>query len=584
MDTQGASITGGYDYQFVQTPPDMLICKICHLPSREPYLTGCCGHTFCKSCLECVKESTVLPSSCPVCRSEQFTFFPNKQNERVIKGLYVFCTSKERGCEWQGEINDINSHLDDCQFEEVACPNNCGTDLQRKSVNDHLENECPRRKVDCQYCNTTDELQYIKRGHMEKCLKFPLPCPNCCGMSNIPREDVRDHRKVCPLEEVGCPNECGTTVDRQDLDKHIDKECPCRTVGCPYCQVMGEQQLIEGQHVQICPKFPLVCPNKCEAIGILREDMEMHKKECPLEMIQCGYHSVGCMTMLTRKDLQKHYQEKMEEHLSLTMSELVNTRDKLTITEHQLTSSNQQLELSIEQTSSMKTKFQEKIDAIEYQSQQSVSRLEIKLATITEKALHVQEKLQAKIDSLECQSQMNIVKLEKKLQQTNEHIEWTANINCRASHFKNQAFPVIIKVPEFDDKKKSETNWSSHYFFTHEKGYKIKLNVFPAGRDSHKGTHVSVYLYLMKGPNDNDLTWPLKKRIQVKLLNQVRDTQHHSHAFTISAARRNTVEDDKKQFWYAEKFVSQASLHQATADCKFLFNDCVFFEVSEVKI
>ena len=88
----------------------------------------------------------------------------------------------------------------------------------------------------------------------------------------------------------------------------------------------------------------------------------------------------------------------------------------------------------------------------------------------------------------------------------------------------------------------------------------------------------------MKGPNDNYLTWPLKKRIEVKLLNQVRDTQHHSHAFTISAARRNTVEDDKKQFWYADKFISQASLYQATTDCKFFYNDCVFFEVSELRI
>jgi len=531
-----------------------------------------------------MKENTMLPSTCPVCRSEQFTFFPNKQNERVIKSLHVFCTSKERGCEWQGEINYIYNHLDDCQFEEVACSRNCGVNLLRKAVNDHLQNECPRRKINCQYCNTADELQYIEGGHMEKCLKFPLSCPNDCGISDIPREDVYDHRKVCPLEEIQCPNECGSFVHRQDFDKHIDNQCPCRKVSCPYCQSIGEKQFIEGQHIELCPKFPLVCTNKCEAIGICREDMETHKKECPLEVIQCKYHNVGCKTVLTRKDLHKHNQEKMEEHLSLTISELVNTRDKLAITEQQLTSSNKQLKLSTEQTSSIQIKFQERVDAIELKSQQSVSRLEKKLTTVTEQALRTQEKLQAKIDSLERQSQMNITKLEKKLQQINEQIEWTASINNRASHIKNQAFPVIIKVPEFDDKKKSETNWNSHYFFTHEKGYKIRLNVFPAGRDSHKGTHVSVYLYLMKGPNDNDLTWPLRKRIQVKLLNQVRDTQHHSHAFTISAARRNTVEDDKKQFWHADKFISLTSLHQTTTDCKFLYNDCVFFEVSEIRL
>ena len=44
---------GGYEYNFISGPPvDRLVCKICHLPSREPYLSVCCGHLFCKSCLD----------------------------------------------------------------------------------------------------------------------------------------------------------------------------------------------------------------------------------------------------------------------------------------------------------------------------------------------------------------------------------------------------------------------------------------------------------------------------------------------------------------------------------------------------
>ena len=97
---------GGYDYEFVDAPPDTLVCKICHCPSKEPHLSVCCGHTFCKSCLVSAKNSTVA-KVCPMCRSENFETFPNKQNERLIKSLAVFCTNKGKGCDWQGEVGMI---------------------------------------------------------------------------------------------------------------------------------------------------------------------------------------------------------------------------------------------------------------------------------------------------------------------------------------------------------------------------------------------------------------------------------------------------------------------------------------------
>ena len=35
---------GGYDYSFVDTPHDRYICNICHLPSKDPCVSECCGH------------------------------------------------------------------------------------------------------------------------------------------------------------------------------------------------------------------------------------------------------------------------------------------------------------------------------------------------------------------------------------------------------------------------------------------------------------------------------------------------------------------------------------------------------------
>ena len=46
---------------------------------------------------------------------------------------------------------------------------------------------------------------------------------------------------------------------------------------------------------------------------------------------------------------------------------------------------------------------------------------------------------------------------------------------------------------------------------------------------SSSSSHLSILLFLMKGPHDDaGLTWPLKGEFEVKLLNQVSDSDHHS--------------------------------------------------------
>ncbi|XP_065887836.1 TNF receptor-associated factor 4-like [Dysidea avara] len=323
---------GGYEYQLVDTPLDTLVCKICQSPSREPYLSLCCGHTFCKSCLDGAKKVTATTDACPICRNEEFVTVPNKQVDRAVKDLQVFCTNKEKGCEWQGELNGIIDHLEKsngCLFEEVMCSNDCGIKLQRQYLSSHIEDECVRRKVECQYCHDGIEKQYIEGKHKEQCPKYPLNCPNQCVARNIPREDINKHREVCPLEEVAC-SDCKITLQRKHLANHAKTECPHRKVDCQYCHITEEHQFIEGEHKEQCPKFPLPCPNKCEVGTVLREEVEEHVKVCPLEIVPCQYHAVGCEERMPRKDQNKHNKDKMEEHLSFTAHQFTNVQHKLT--------------------------------------------------------------------------------------------------------------------------------------------------------------------------------------------------------------------------------------------------------------
>ena len=335
-----ASNCGGYDYHFVnESPQEILVCKICLLVSRDPYLSVCCGHVFCKSCIDKTKQNTAIIQACPVCRSKEFTTVVNKQVERLVKNLSVFCTNKEKGCKWEGELNDIDSHLtstNGCKYADVQCTNECGKVVQRRYLKHHLDCACSYNKTNCKYCNARIEQKLINSKHKEECPKFPLLCPNKCKIGSIPRENLQKHLSdECMLQNVKCSNKCGIILQRQFLNYHLKSECPCRKVKCQYCHAYNTHKFIEGQHKTVCPRFPVLCSNRCGAT-IPRKDVDEHKNVCSLENIQCMYHALGCCDIILRINQKRHNEESVEKHLQLVVSELNSTKQKLTTTDQML--------------------------------------------------------------------------------------------------------------------------------------------------------------------------------------------------------------------------------------------------------
>ena len=67
----------GYDHEFVDQPPDGLVCLICLLVARDPQQSTCCGKVYCKACLADLKRHS---NSCPQCRDD-INCFPDKKSE-----------------------------------------------------------------------------------------------------------------------------------------------------------------------------------------------------------------------------------------------------------------------------------------------------------------------------------------------------------------------------------------------------------------------------------------------------------------------------------------------------------------------
>ena len=113
------------------------------------------------------------------------------------------------------------------------------------------------------------------------------------------------------------------------------------------------------------------------------------------------------------------------------------------------------------------------------------------------------------------------------------------------------------------------------------------LNVDANGVDEGKGTHVSVYVYLMRGDNDDNLKWPFKGTIKVSLLNQLEDEQHHT--MEVWSDEDDIPEDIGGRVtgrvradcgWGISQFIPHEDLsYSGDKNCQYLKDDTLFFRV-----
>lgn len=140
-------IEGGYPYQFVDKPLDLLICKICQLVSQDPYETTCCHNTFCQQCIDTADNHGY--TSCPICRHYPIHTTECVQLRREIESLRVYCDNKNLGCDWIGGVEAIKRHMKQCPYCVGACeyhivgcniriPQHMQTEHNREKAEDHI--------------------------------------------------------------------------------------------------------------------------------------------------------------------------------------------------------------------------------------------------------------------------------------------------------------------------------------------------------------------------------------------------------------------------------------------------------------
>ena len=278
----------GFECQFVEKPPKAFQseCPVCLLVLREPYQATCCGYAFCRECIEKVQQNNKL---CPCC-NDTFDTFQDKRLKRSLYEFKVQCTNKQQGCQWEGELGQLDNHLninptkdkqlEGCQFSKVECLYCSGLSL-RSRIQIHQSYVCPKRPFSCQYCKDfNSNYEDVTNNHWPVCGYYPLPCPNKCG-EFFQRQNLESHiTNDCPLTIIDCEFQhvgCEVRLPRKEMPTHLQESVVQHTSlhALSYKRVVANVGRLEDENKELK-----------QQVVRLTQDLQMYNistPTCPVE-------------------------------------------------------------------------------------------------------------------------------------------------------------------------------------------------------------------------------------------------------------------------------------------------------------
>ena len=175
------------------------ICPLCTGVYNVPIVDNC-GHVFCKSCLNQSLEKSIY---CPISYKEinLDSVHPIPFISTIIQKQAINCKNK---CGWNNTLSNYENHL------QTDCPNillNCifepCKECYLRSEKEVHEIGCPYRQVSCEFCK--ENILFLNlENHYDICPKIKVKCSQECGIE-IERWEISEHiNKICSKSIVSC--------------------------------------------------------------------------------------------------------------------------------------------------------------------------------------------------------------------------------------------------------------------------------------------------------------------------------------------------------------------------------------------
>ena len=99
------------DFSFVERPSEDFFCPVTYGLVLQPHLTACCGKHLSQDAATRIQGGG---GACPLCNEPHLNTMLDKRFRRQVNELRMFCCHEDRGCRWQGELSDLERHVQSC--------------------------------------------------------------------------------------------------------------------------------------------------------------------------------------------------------------------------------------------------------------------------------------------------------------------------------------------------------------------------------------------------------------------------------------------------------------------------------------
>ncbi|NXT90661.1 TRAF2 factor, partial [Anhinga rufa] len=269
-----------------------------------------------------------------------------------------------------------------------------------------------------------------------------------------------------------------------------------------------------------------------------------HVKTCGGSKVPCRFEVVGCSEVVENEKLPEHESKCLAEHLYMLLSFVLSLKagsgDLKPLPDISSSQNNSpQLaanSLCSESKLSRSLELSGRCEALErktatFENIVCVLNREVERVSLTAEAYSRQHRLdQEKIETLSNkvrQLERSIGLKDLAMAEMEEKIR-----NMEASTYDGV---FIWKITEFARKRQEAITGRSPAifspaFYTSKYGYKMCLRIYLNGDGTGRGTHLSLFFVVMKGPNDALLRWPFNQKVTLMLLDQ-NNREHIIDAF-----------------------------------------------------
>ncbi|XP_023556966.1 TNF receptor-associated factor 5 isoform X2 [Octodon degus] len=423
-----------------------------------------------------------------------------------------------------------------------------------------------------------------------------------------------DHLQQCLFQTIPCSNEnCREAVLRRDLQEHLSTGCQFREEKCIYCKKDVVVINLQNHEENLCPEYPVSCPNKCSQV-FPRTEVDEHLAVCPEAEQDCPFKHYGCAVKDKRGSLWKHEQSALREHMLLVLEKNFQLERQIS----ELHKSLEQKESKIQQLTETVRKFEKEFKQFAQlfgKNGSFLSNIQVLTSHIDKSAwleaqvcqlLQMVNQQQHNFDLRSLVEEIDAVKQKITLLETNDrrlvvlegetnkhdaHINiHKAQLNKNEERFKLLEGTcyngkLIWKVTDYKMKKREAVDGHtvsifSQPFYTSRCGYRLCARAYLNGDGSGKGTHLSLYFVVMRGEFDSLLQWPFRQRVTLMLLDQSGKKNHIMETFKADPNSSSFKKPDGEMNIASgcPRFVAHSTLESAKNT--YIRDDTLFLKVA----